>query len=63
MVREAYLVKCIVGYKSAITPLTRGIPGEQSEETYKSSNISPIKSNISLWIERWFLYSNAITIY
>ena len=32
---------------------------EQKEEAYQSNNLSPLKANISLWTERWFLSSNA----
>jgi cytochrome c oxidase subunit 1 len=32
---------------------------EQEQELYQSKNLSPIKANISLWTERWFLSSNA----
>ena len=32
---------------------------EQEQEPYQSNNLSPIKANISLWTERWFLSSNA----
>jgi cytochrome c oxidase subunit 1 len=37
----------------------KGITGRQPEEADRSYNLSPIKSNISLWTERWFLSSNA----
>ena len=36
----------------------RDISGQQPDETHKSS-ISVLKTNISLWTERWFLSSNA----
>ena len=35
------------------------ISGRQPEKTDRSCNLSPLKSNISLWTERWFLSSNA----
>lgn len=47
-------------HQSKTTPCQQGISGEQPEEkTNRLSNLSPLKSNISLWTERWFLSSNA----
>jgi len=45
--------------QSTSTSNISDIAGQQPEETNRSSNLSPIKSNISLWTERWFLSSNA----
>jgi len=35
------------------------IANYESADIYRSPNIAPIKTNISLWTERWFLSSNA----
>jgi cytochrome c oxidase subunit 1 len=41
-----------------VFPSERNISGREPEET-NLSNLSVLKSNISLWTERWFLSSNA----
>lgn len=47
-------------YQSQSTYISnqQNIIGEQSEETHRS-NLSVLKTSISLWTERWFLSSNA----
>jgi cytochrome c oxidase subunit 1 len=35
------------------------IDGKQPDKAHRSNDLSPIKTNISLWTERWFLSSNA----